>query len=303
LRNHFLAVLIFLFCLIVIPISSSAEQLIAIGNVLNITVLGYPELSKSVTVRQDGTTDYPLLANVPIEGMTITEVKDLLFPLLTRYVERPRLFINISEYSMLQIMVLGEVKNPGPYQVQGPINLQGVISFAGGALNTADLKNIQIIRREEEKKETMTIDLHEFLKNDRAADLPEIINGDIVIVPVLTTESFVRVFGAVYKPGNYVPVDKNVNIVDMINLAGGVLTTGDMNRVYYISSGGTQYEPQLIKVKKLWISGKANEIPTVKPGDTIIVSEYSRWQNYASWAQIIYSVSILVSSIVILSRL
>jgi len=303
LRNYFSAVLIFLFCLILIPVSSSAEQLIAIGNVLNITVLGYPELSKSVTVRQDGTTDYPLLANVPIEGMTVTEVKDLLFPLLTRYVERPRLFINISEYSMLQIMVLGEVKNPGPYQVQGPINLQGVISFAGGALNIADTKNIQIIRREEEKKETLTIDLPEYLKNDKAADLPEIINGDIVIVPVLTTESFVRVFGAVRTPGNYVPVDKNANIVDMINLAGGVLTTGDMNRVYYISSGGTQYEPQLIKVKKLWISGKANEIPTVKSGDTIIVGEYSRWQNYAFWAQIIYSVSLLVSSIVILSRL
>jgi polysaccharide export outer membrane protein len=283
--------------------TSSAEQLIAVGNVVNITVLGYPELSKSVVVRQDGTTDYPMLANVPIEGMTLTELKELLFPLLTRYVERPRLFINISEYLMLQIMVLGEVKNPGPYQVQGPINLQGVISIAGGALNTADLKSIQIIRRIEEETQSISINLREYLKNDRAAQLPEIANGDIVIVPVLTSESYVRVLGAVRTPGNYVPVDANANIVDMINLAGGVLNTGDMNRVYFIPSDRTEFEPKLIKVRKLWTSGKVEAIPRVKPGDTVIVGEYSKWQNYAVWAQMIYSISLLVSSAVILYRL
>ena len=68
------------------PGSLSAEQLIAPGNVLNITVPGYPELSKSVVVRQDGMTDYPMLANIPIDGMTTSELKELLLTLLTRYV-------------------------------------------------------------------------------------------------------------------------------------------------------------------------------------------------------------------------
>ena len=302
-RTFLFTVFILLFFFILAPSISQAEQFIAVGNVVNITVLGYPELSKSVTVRQDGTTDYPMLANVPIEGMTMTELKELLFPLLTRYVERPRLFINISEYLMLQIMVLGEVKNPGPYQIRGPINLQGVISIAGGALNTADLQGIQIIRPVEEETQTISIKLRDYLKNDRAAQLPEIINGDIVIIPILTTESFVRVLGAVRNPGNYIPVDEKTNIVDMINLAGGVLPTGDLNHVSYIPSDRTEYEPKLIKVKKLWTSGKVEAIPRVKPGDIVIVSEYSKWQNYTVWAQIIYSVSILVSSAVILYRL
>jgi polysaccharide export outer membrane protein len=293
----------FLVCLILVSSAGSVEQFIVVGNVVNITVLGYPELSKSVVVRQDGTTDYPMLANVPIEGMTLTELKELLFPLLTRYVERPRLFINISEYSMLQIMVLGEVENPGPYQVQGPINLQGVISIAGGASNTADLKGIQIIRNKGEDKQSISINLLEYLKNDRAAQLPEIANGDIIIVPIITLGAYVRVFGAVRTPGNYIPMDENTNIVDMINLAGGVISTGDLNRVYYISSDRTESMPRLIKVKKLWASGKVAAIPRVKPGDIVIVSEYSKWQNYAAWAQIIYSVSMLVSSAVILYRL
>ena len=302
LRNYFSVIFILLICFILVS-AVSAEQFITVGNMVNITVLGYPELSKSVVVRQDGTTDYPLLANTPIDGMTLTELKELLFPLLTRYVERPRLFINISEYSILQIRIQGEVKNPGPYQVQGPIDLQGVISIAGGVLNSADIKNISIIRRVKEKKQTISINLYEYLKDERASELPEIANGDIIIVPVLTTASYVRVLGAVRSPGNYVPMDKNTNIVDMINLAGGVLPTGDMNRVYYIPSDRTEYTPQLIKVKKLWTSGKVKAIPSVKPGDIVIVNEYKKWQNFSWWSQMMYSAALLISSFVVIYRL
>ena len=303
LRNNYSLIFIFLICFILVPTASSVEQFITIGNVLNITVLGYPELSKSVVVRQDGTTDYPMLANIPIDGMTLSELKELLFPLLTRYVERPRLFINISEYYMLQIRVQGEVKNPGPYQIQGPIDLQGVISIAGGVLNTADLKEIQIIRRDKDGKRTISINLYENLKDDRAAHLPEIANGDIIIVPRLTADSYVRVLGAVRTPGNYIPVDENTNIIDVINLAGGVLPTGDLNRVYYISFDRTENMPKLIKIKKQLASGNINTIPLVKPGDIIIVNEYSKWQNTSWWLQIIYSATVLISSVVILSRL
>ena len=296
-------IIIFSACFILIPAASAEDQYITVGNMVNITVLGYPELSKSVVVRQDGTTDYPLLANTPIKGLTLLELKELLFPLLTRYVERPRLFINISEYSILQIRVQGEVRNPGPYQVQGPIDLQGAISVAGGVLTSADIKNMSIIRRVDETKQIISINLYEYLQDERAAELPEIADSDIIIVPTLTAFSYVRVLGEVRTPGNYLPIDKNTSIIDVINLAGGVLPSGDMNKIYYISSGQTEYMPQVIKVEKLWKSGQLNTIPLVKPGDIIIVGEISRWKNLSVWSQIIYSTAILISSAVILYRL
>ena len=303
LRNHFSLIFIFIICLLLVLTAGSVEQFIAVGNVLNITVLGYPELSKSVVVRQDGTTDYPMLANIPIDGLTLSELQELLLPLLTRYVERPRLFINISEYFMLQIRVQGEVKNPGPYQVQGPIDLQGVISIAGGTMSTANLNDIQIIRRDKAGKRTISINLYEYLKNERAAELPEIVNGDIIIVPMLTTLSYVRVLGAVRSPGNYISVDKDANVVDMINLAGGVLPTGNLNRVYYIPSDRTEYMPELIKVKKLLASGQVDAIPSVQPGDIVIVNEYNQWQRFTWWVQVAQITAIVISSTVILYRL
>ncbi|NQS97491.1 MAG: SLBB domain-containing protein [candidate division Zixibacteria bacterium] len=302
-RNYLSLIPVFIICFILVPTAGSVEQFINVGNVLNITVLGYPELSKSTVVRQDGTTDYPMLANIPIDGLTLSELHELLLPLLTRYVERPRLFINISEFFMLQIRVQGEVKNPGPYQVQGPIDLQGVISIAGGAMSTANLKDIQIIRRDKEGKRTISINLYEYLKDDRAAELPEIVNGDIIIVPMLTTASYVRVLGAVRSPGNYMPMDDEANVIDMINLAGGVSSIGNLNHVYYIPSYRTEYMPELIKVKKLMASGQVDAIPSVQPGDIVIVNEYNQWQRFTWWVQVMRDVAYILSAALILSRL
>ena len=298
-----MSICIFLICFISVPKADSMEQLISVGNMLNITVLDYPELSKSVVVRQDGTTDYPMLANIPIDGLKITELHELLMPLLTRYVERPRLFINIAEFVMLQIRVQGEVVNPGPYQVQGPIDLQGVISIAGGETNTANLSDIRIIRRDKQGKQTILVNLNESLKDERAAQLPEIESGDIIIVPKLVTASFVRVLGAVREPGSYLPVDKDANVVDMINLAGGAVQNGNMNRVYFLSSKQNEYMPELIKVKDILASGQANDIPLVQPGDIIVVNEYNEWQKFSWWIQILRDATLLLSSAVILSRL
>jgi len=265
--------------------------------------LGYPELSKSVVVRTDGTIDYPLLAGIPIDGLRISELQDLLFPILTRYVERPRLFINIYEYYMLQVRVQGEVRNPGPFQVQGPIDLQGVLSIAGGALNTADLRNISIIRRENETTQTITIDLYEHLKDTSAAKLPDITNGDIIVVPLLTSGSYVRVVGAVYNPGNFIPTDRTANIVDMINLAGGVSVNGNLNNVYYISSSNTHALPQKIKIKKLLQEGNFTEIPLIKPGDIIIVNEYDQWQTFSWWAGMFRDFAYIASAALVISRI
>ena len=303
LRNNYSLIFIFLICFFFVPEAGSIEQYIAVGNVVNITVLGYPELSKTVVIRQDGTTDYPMLANIPVDGLTLSELRELLMPLLTRYVERPRLFINISEYFMLHVRVQGEVQNPGPYMVQGPIDLQGVLSIAGGTTLMANLSDIQIIRRDKKGKQTIFVDLNESLKDDRAASLPEIENEDIIIVPLLTTKSYVRVFGAVRSPGSYLPVDKEASVVDMINLAGGVLPDGNMNSVYYLSSDKSEYMPELLKIKKLYASGQIDAIPLVKAGDIIIVHEYNQWQRFSWWVQIIRDTAVVVSSAVILSRL
>jgi len=280
----------------------AAERVIVPGNVIHITVLGYPELSMSVTVQKDGSTDYPLLSNIPIDGMTEGDLAELLQPILARLVERPKIFINIEEHIQLDVEVQGQVNRPGPYTVREPINLQGVLSLAGGATETANLRNISIIRETRSGASEINVDLIRFFRNREAESLPDIRSGDIIYVPVLTQSSLVRVMGAVRIPGRYQPAGDE-NVADMINLAGGLAPKGNMNRVVYITTSTGYHARRLIKLRDLINAGLTDDIPIVKPGDIIVVEEYNDWQRITWWVQMIRDAAYFVSAIVVLKSI
>lgn len=291
-----------IFCLTGFLAVDAADLQIKPGNIVHITVLNYPELSKAVFVREDGSTDYPLLAGVPIDGMTIHQLQEVLQPILARFVERPKLFINIADYLQLEVTVQGQVKNPGLHTVKGPINLQGVLSIAGGTTELADLRNIGIIRRGFDHQQGIQVDLYKFFMDRDNTPLPEITDGDIVFVPIVTSRSVVRVMGAVRAPGPYIPV-QDESVADMINMAGGPVSAGNINRIQLISMRDGKLTSISLKLKDLINDGLTDQIPLVKPGDIIVVGEYAWWQKTRWWVDAFRDVAIIATSIVVLSRL
>ncbi|MDP8206362.1 MAG: SLBB domain-containing protein [Candidatus Electryonea clarkiae] len=302
LKELIFPILVYMISVSIISTAYSAEVLIKPGNIVHITVLGYPELSSAVLVRQDGSTNYPLLSNIPIDGMTIRQLQDVLLPILARNVERPKLFINLAEEIQIEVLIEGQVRNPGRYTVKGPINLQGVLSIAGGTTREADLRNISISRQTSFKQKEITVDMYQFFLDKENFPIPDINEGDIIFVPIISSTSTVRVIGAVNAPGSYIPT-KDQNIIDMINIAGGVSSSGNLNHVIYISIQASDSKSELIKLKALLNKGLTDQIPLVQPGDIVVVSEYKEWQKMSSWLYLFRDTALLLSSIVILSRL
>ncbi len=279
-----------------------AELRIKPGNVVHITVLGYPELSQMVLVRQDGTTDYPLLANIPIDGMTVHSLHELLQPILVRFIERPKLFLNIAEYRQISVTVEGQVNIPGTHAINEPISLQGILSVSGGTTSKADLRNITINRRELESYREIKVNLYDFYSDRENTVLPEIKDGDIIFVPLASSQTSVRVMGAVNAPGSFIPI-QDENIADMINRAGGAQLNGNLSAVIYLAFNDGKHIRENIKLRHLVNDGLTNQIPIVRPGDIIIVTE-KKWYREISWyVDILRDFTIVVSSLVILSRL
>ena len=288
-----------LFSLVNILPLYGADLQIKPGNIVHITVLGYPELSKSVLVRQDGSTDYPLLANIPIDGMTIHQLQEALQPILVRFVERPKLFINIAEHIQFEVTLEGQVNKPGQYTVRGPISLQGVLSVAGGTTPAADLKNITISRRGYESQREITVDLVKFFSDRDGTPMPDIQDGDIIFVPIVSSASTVRVMGAVRSPGVYTPVKDN-NIADMIYMAGGPGNNGNMRKILYITMQNGKYHTEMIDLNTLIFSGKNDQIPLAHAGDIIVVKENNWWHDRSWWVSALRDTVLVISSLIFL---
>ena len=97
------------------------------------------------------------------------------------------------------IKVWGEVVSPGIYDVPIGYDLLGILSVAGGPINTAKLTNVKIIRGQRLTKDepiVVYVDLDKYIETGDESLIPEIRSGDTIMVPPKFGKNFVANFAA-----------------------------------------------------------------------------------------------------------
>jgi len=151
------------------------------GDLLEITVFGEADLSRTVRLGEDGAFSYPLLGKIEAEGLTTNQMEMLLIGLLQKYLVEPQVTIFIREYS--KISVLGQVKKPGAYELRGRMTVTQAIALAGGFTEIAYWNGTRVIRTLGGKEEVIRVRVGEILdEGNRAQDIP-LKPNDIVVVP------------------------------------------------------------------------------------------------------------------------
>lgn len=115
-------------------------------DVISITVFDEPDLSlKEARVSSTGTIAMPLIGQVKVKGLSISEAERLIFnAYLGDYLKKPDITITIVEYR--QFYVNGEVDKPGGYSYREGMTVQRAITLAGGFTERASRSNIKLIR-------------------------------------------------------------------------------------------------------------------------------------------------------------
>ncbi|MZR64175.1 polysaccharide export protein [Alcanivorax sp. DP30] len=128
------------------------------GDVLQITVWDHPELTipagslrsseeSGNWVHNDGTIFYPYVGIINVEGLKVTEIRDMITERLSRYIENPQVDVSIAAFRHKRIYVTGEVDEPGLYPVTNvPTRLIDAIGEAGGLTQSADWSSVVLTR-------------------------------------------------------------------------------------------------------------------------------------------------------------
>ena len=100
-------------------VSHAADYKLTTGDELYISVWGYPDLQQNVVVGPDGQVSFPMIGKVQAEGLTINQLTDVITEKLQKYIKIQESQVNIvfKKYEQVRVMILGEVKQPGAYQV------------------------------------------------------------------------------------------------------------------------------------------------------------------------------------------
>jgi len=121
-------------------------QIVA-GDVLDIVVWRNKDLSYQVTVRPDGWISYPLVGDLRVAQSTAVEVQKKIEELLGKSVTSPTVTVIVTRVANLRVSILGKVRQPGRYSLDGPTTVLDVLALAGGPTEYADPEGIYVLRR------------------------------------------------------------------------------------------------------------------------------------------------------------
>ncbi|PYP13411.1 MAG: hypothetical protein DMD54_16805, partial [Gemmatimonadetes bacterium] len=175
-------------------------------DVLVLILTGDVELAYTLQVTREGFVFIPQAGQVFVSNLTLDQLRDVLFARLGRVysgIKRganatTRFNISVANVRANQIFVVGEVAQPGAYQISSLGTVLTALYAAGGLTDRANMRRIEVQRL---GKAVASLDLYDYLlRGDTRSDI-RLETGDVVFVPVHDTR--VQISGAVIRPGIY----------------------------------------------------------------------------------------------------
>lgn len=123
---------------------------IGIGDVIAINVYQEDDLCCSARVAEGGLIPLPLIGNVKVGGMSVSEATSVITgKLRDGYLVNPVVSISMVEQSKLTCTILGQVAKPGSVELpaNGSSTLLEAIGLAGGFTRTASPNRITVKRK------------------------------------------------------------------------------------------------------------------------------------------------------------
>jgi polysaccharide export outer membrane protein len=243
------------------------------NDILGIKVLGEAELSTQYTVDSDGTITFPFLQRVPVAGKTVAEIEYAIRKgLEDDWIKNPQVSVVVTSYRSRAIFVMGEVRNPAKYTIEGQTTLLEVIAQAGSFTPNA-AQTISVIRYKDgitgveagapvepgdpRAAEIVRINREELSEGRLRANII-LQDGDTIYVPA--AEKF-YVQGYVKQPGQFV-LQPGMTVRQAISVAGGLTERGTDRRIKIIRK---------VNGKDVEIDAELSDL--VKPNDTIRIQQ------------------------------
>lgn len=239
----------------------AAQYRLSQGDVVRITVFQNPDLSIETRINESGAISYPLLGNVNLSGMTVTEAEQRIARGLREgnFVRQPQVTINVAQVRGNQVSVLGHVGRPGRYPLEtGEVRLTDLLATAGGVTPSGSDTVVVTGTRKGQPFRTEVELPSVFAPNRRGADLL-LENGDVVFVERAPT---IYIYGEVQRPGA-LRLERGMTVMQALAAVGGLNQRGTLRGM---------------RVSRKDESGRMREIElkltdTLQPDDVVTVRE------------------------------
>jgi polysaccharide export outer membrane protein len=152
------------------------------GDQVKISFPSSPTFDTTQQIRRDGRITMSLVGDVDVVGMTPAELEKKMVDLYAAQLSSKLVTVEVVS-SLIPIYVTGMVLRPGKIMSDHPITALGAVMEAGGYdVNTANLKDVVVMRREGNIMKNYHFNLRDELKG-KQSELFWLKPYDIIYVP------------------------------------------------------------------------------------------------------------------------
>jgi polysaccharide biosynthesis/export protein len=248
--------------------AQTTSATLAPGDVLKISVYGFPDLATVTRVSPSGTITFPLIGQVTVGGEAVHDAEQSIARQLDRggFVKNAAVTIFVEQRSAVftsSVTLLGQVGHSGIYSLDPEAadsvsTLVELLSKAGGTTEQA-ADYCYLIRKDTKdngKPRKLRVDLVSLLQMGNMDLNAPLKNGDVVMVPQMDV---FYIYGEVQRSGRY-KLERDMTVMQGLSVAGGMTERGN-------AKGLVLNRPDAGGVKAL----KANLDDRLQPNDVVYV--------------------------------
>lgn len=267
------------------------------GDTVQIQFFNVPEYDGQYLISPGGQVSLPAVGQVSLGGLTTEQASELLSRVYASQLRYPIVTVSLVQRRPLEIVLKGEVAQPGLYVF--PSNVEGqsprlfqALQTAGGVTQAANLNAVEILRRDiSDRYYSVSVDLSALLQQGDFSQNIDLRDGDVISIPEAIALNFddlnqlsvsnlrsqsdipvdISLVGEVGIPGPYrFDAGSRPTLIQAIQQAGGLSPFADIRQVELrrTTRGGTQ---QMLNID-LWEildTGDLGQDVLLQPGDIV----------------------------------
>lgn len=166
-------------------LKNSQDYLIQAGDLVEIKVYREEDMDRTLRVTTNGSITFPLIGNVKISGLTVSQAENKMERALQSYLKTPSVSFLIKEYANKTVYVLGQVKKPSSIAItpEKTMTLLEAITSAGGFTDIAAMSKVKILRMENGVQKSIEVDVTQITKEGNKQYDVSLKPADVVFVP------------------------------------------------------------------------------------------------------------------------
>ncbi len=125
------------------------EYVIFPGDILEVTIYRNENLSRAVQVRGDGRISLPLLDEIYVQHMTLSELDEYVTSRLSERLVDPEVTIIVQNPQEPMVYVFGEVSNAKPVPLRNARTAAQAVAQSGDMLISGKLDEVSVVRLDE----------------------------------------------------------------------------------------------------------------------------------------------------------